>query len=48
MAQRDAWLAAALGTLTAAEVGLLGIAAALMERIADIPAAEATRYRETA
>ena len=48
MAQRDAWLAAALGTLTAAEVGLLGIAAALMERIADIPAAEATRYLETA
>jgi DNA-binding MarR family transcriptional regulator len=48
MAQRDAWLAEALGTLTAAEADLLGIAAGLMEGIADIPAAEAAGYSKTA
>lgn len=48
MAQRDAWLAEALGTLTPAETGLLEIAAGLMERIAGIPAVEAARYGETA
>ena len=34
MASRDAWLAGALDGLTAAEVGLLEIAAGLLERLA--------------
>lgn len=35
MAERDAWLAAALATLTPAEVGVLRIAGDLMDRLAD-------------
>jgi DNA-binding MarR family transcriptional regulator len=45
MAQRDAWLDAALGDFTAAEVGVLEIAAGLLERLADHPAADAERRR---
>ncbi|WP_220093827.1 MarR family winged helix-turn-helix transcriptional regulator [Gryllotalpicola protaetiae] len=35
VAQRDAWLAGALGGLTDAEIGLLALAAELMARLAD-------------
>jgi DNA-binding MarR family transcriptional regulator len=37
MAQRDAWLAAALEELTAAERGVLELAAELMQRLAERP-----------
>ena len=42
MAQRDAWLAGALASLGETERGVLALAAALMERLADaeVPAAE--------
>jgi hypothetical protein len=36
MADRDAWLAEALGTLTAAEADILRVAAGLMDRLADV------------
>ena len=35
MAERDAWLADALGTLSRAEVEMLGIAASLIDRLVD-------------
>ena len=35
LAERDAWLADALGTLSHAEVEMLGIAARLIDRLAD-------------
>jgi DNA-binding MarR family transcriptional regulator len=37
MAVRDAWLAGALEQLTAAERGVLALAAELMERVAELP-----------
>jgi DNA-binding MarR family transcriptional regulator len=37
MARRDAWLAAALEELTAAERGVLELAAELMQRLAERP-----------
>jgi DNA-binding MarR family transcriptional regulator len=37
MARRDAWLAGALEGLTAAEVGLLDVAAGLLDRLAATP-----------
>jgi DNA-binding MarR family transcriptional regulator len=38
MAQRDRWLAGALGTLTDTEVEVLRLAGALMDRLAGLPA----------
>jgi hypothetical protein len=40
MSQRDAWLSDALSNLTPAEVDLLGIAAGLLDKIADLPATD--------
>jgi DNA-binding MarR family transcriptional regulator len=48
MGERDARLAHALDKLTAAEVDLLTIAAALMEQLADLPAVDPAVERETA
>jgi DNA-binding MarR family transcriptional regulator len=48
MAQRDSWLGEALSSLTAAEVGLLEIAARLLEQISDFPAADVTSHGQTA
>jgi hypothetical protein len=39
MAERDTWLAGALCGLSPAEVGLLELAAGLLERLADQPRA---------
>lgn len=40
MAERDAWLAVALSTLTDAEIGLLRVAGELMDRLADAELAD--------
>jgi len=48
MAQRDAWLAEALTALTAAEIDLLKIAAALLEQIADRPTGDRVPDSQTA
>jgi hypothetical protein len=36
MAERDRWLAGALGTLSETEVGVLRLAGRLMDRLADL------------
>ncbi|MFJ3308080.1 MarR family winged helix-turn-helix transcriptional regulator [Streptomyces sp. NPDC086549] len=41
MAERDAWLATALASLGETERGVLALAAALLERLADLPGQEA-------
>jgi DNA-binding MarR family transcriptional regulator len=48
MSQRDAWLSDALSDLTSAEVELIGIAAGLLDRIADLPATVAMLPEQTA
>jgi DNA-binding MarR family transcriptional regulator len=48
MASRDAWLEEALGLLTEAEAEILRVAAGLMERLAEQPAAAIAKGADTA
>lgn len=47
MWQRDSWLSDALSVLSTAEVGLLGIAAALMDRLADFSSTDSVDVSRT-